>query len=150
MSSHARGRPPIGEITAPQRRTLSELRRFINRRGFPQRSRNSPDILGISGPNVRDQVLQLVRKGYVNRESRKARGLTVLREPLDEVLALLAVPVVGSVAAVEPGPLLEDFRLHDQRVAELDPEHVVTADAARAGPVRRGESAATCGVLVCL
>ena len=42
----------------------------------------------MSGPSVRDQVNQLVRKGYVNRESRKARGLTVLREPADEVLVL--------------------------------------------------------------
>ncbi|MYB37739.1 MAG: hypothetical protein F4Y26_10220 [Gammaproteobacteria bacterium] len=133
-------------------------------------------MLGLSGPSVRDQVHQLVRKGYLNRESRKARGLTVLREPLDEVLALLAVPVVGSVPAVEPGPLLEVLRLDDQRV-------VVTADAAHGGPVQRierdaaadsrsagptgpeerlmkgrsmprlvsiGESAATSGVLACL
>ena len=35
MSSQARGRPPIEEITDPQRRTLRELRRFTNRRGFP-------------------------------------------------------------------------------------------------------------------
>ncbi len=96
MSSQARGRPPIGAITAPQRRTLSELRRFINRRGFPPTLKELADILGISGPSVRDQVNQLVRKGYVNRESRKARGLTVLREPLDEVLALLVVPAVVS------------------------------------------------------
>ena len=144
--------------------------------GVPQRSRNSRTSSGLSGPSVRDQVNQLVRKGYVNRESRKARGLTVLREPPDEVLALLAVPVVGSVAAVAPGPLLEVLRLDDQRV-------VVTADAARSGPVQRverdaaadnrsagpigpeerfmkgrsmprlvsvGESAATSGVLACL
>ena len=88
MSSQARGRPPTAEITAPQRRTLSALRRFINRRGLPPTLKELADILGISGPSVRDQVNQLVRKGYV-----------------------------GSVAAVKPGPLLEVLRLDDQRFA---------------------------------
>ena len=60
------------------------------------------DILGISPPSLRDQITQLVRKGYVRRESRKARGLTVLREPTDEVLELRAVPIVGRVAAGQP------------------------------------------------
>ncbi|MCY3813468.1 MAG: MarR family transcriptional regulator [Gammaproteobacteria bacterium] len=56
--------------------------------GFPPTLKELADILGISGPSVRDQVNQLVRKGYVNRESRKARGLTVLRVPPDEVPVL--------------------------------------------------------------
>ena len=60
------------------------------------------DILGISPPSLRDQITQLVRKGYVRRESRKARGLTVLREPTDEVLELRAVPIVCRVAAGQP------------------------------------------------
>ena len=102
MSGKARGRRPVEEITDPQRRTLHELRRFINRRGFPPTIQELADILGISPPSVRDQITQLVRKGYVRRESRKARGLTVLREPTDEVLELRAVPIVGRVAAGQP------------------------------------------------
>ena len=102
MSGKARGRRPVEEITDPQRRTLQELRRFTNRRGFPPTIQELADMLGISPPSVRDQVNQLVRKGYVKRESRKARGLTVLREPMDEVLDLLAVPIVGRVAAGQP------------------------------------------------
>ncbi len=102
MSGKARGRRPVQEITGPQRRTLHELRCFINRRGFPPTIQELADILGISSPSLRDQVKQLVRKGYVRRESRKARGLTVLREPTDEVLELRAVPIVGRVAAGQP------------------------------------------------
>ena len=102
MSSQARGRPPIEAITGPQRRTLHELQRFTNRRGFPPTIQELADILGISPPSLRDQVNQLVRKGNVRRESRKARGLTVIREPTDEVLELRAVPIVGSVAAGQP------------------------------------------------
>ncbi len=102
MSGQARGRPPVVEITGPQRRTLRELCRFTNLRGFPPTIQELADILGISTPSVRDQVKQLVRKGYVKRESRKARGLTVVREPTDEVFDLQTVPIIGRVAAGQP------------------------------------------------
>ena len=73
-----------------------------NLRGFPPTIQELADILGISTPSVRDQVKQLVRKGYVKRESRKARGLTVVREPTDEVFDLQTVPIIGRVAAGQP------------------------------------------------
>ncbi len=102
MSSQSRGRPRVEEITGPQRRTLGELRRFTRRQGFPPTIQELADILGVSTPSVRDQVSQLVRKGYVKREPRKARGLTILREPTEEVLKLRTVPIVGKVAAGQP------------------------------------------------
>ncbi len=103
MSDESRGgRRPIEEITAPQRRTLGELRRFISQQGFPPTIQELADILGISAPSVRDQVSQLERKGYVKREPRKARGLTVVGEPMEDVADLLAVPIIGKVAAGKP------------------------------------------------
>ena len=129
MSGKARGRRPVQEITDPQRRTLRELRRFTNRRGFPPTIQELADILGISPPSVRDQITQLVRKGYVKRESRKARGLTVIREPAAEMLELRAVPIVGSVAAGQPvlaeeniiGEILVDSRaVHSGRCFALE------------------------------
>ena len=129
MSGKARGRRPVEEITDPQRRTVHELRRFTNRRGFPPTIQELADILGISPPSVRDQIMQLVRKGYVRRESRKARGLTVIREPAAEMLELRAVPIVGSVAAGQPvlaeeniiGEILVDSRaVHSGRCFALE------------------------------
>ena len=129
MSGKARGRRPVEEITDPQRRTLRELRRFTNRRGFPPTIQELADILGISPPSVRDQITQLVRKGYVRRESRKARGLTVIREPAAEMLELRAVPIVGSVAAGQAvlaeeniiGEILVDSRaVHSGRCFALE------------------------------
>ena len=102
MNGQPRGRRPAVEITDPQRRTLRALRRFIDHRGLPPTIKELADSLGISAPSAHDQVNQLVRKGYVKRESRKARGLTVVREPMDDVLELLVVPIVGSVAAGQP------------------------------------------------
>ena len=102
MSDQSRGRRRVEEITAPQRRTLQELRRFIDRQGFPPTIQELADVLGISPPSVHSQVKQLVRKGYVKRESKKARGLTIVREPSAEVLDLLPVPILGKVAAGQP------------------------------------------------
>ena len=102
MSDQSRGRRRVEEITAPQRRTLQELRRFTDRQGFPPTIQELADVLGISPPSVHSQVKQLVRKGYVKREARKARGLTIVREPSAEVLDLLPVPIVGKVAAGQP------------------------------------------------
>ena len=102
MQAPARGRRPVDEITSPQRRTLRELRHFTNQRGFPPTIKELADVLGISPPSAHDQVSQLVRKGYLKRESRKARGLTIVREPTDQVVDLLPVPIVGQVAAGQP------------------------------------------------
>ena len=103
MSDESRvGRRPVEEITDPQRRTLGELRRFIGQQGFPPTIQELADILGISAPSARDQVTQLERKGYVKREPRKARGLTVVGDPMADVADLLAVPIIGKVAAGQP------------------------------------------------
>ena len=102
MQALARGRRPVDEITSPQRRTLRELRRFTSERGFPPTIKELADVLGISPPSAHEQVSQLVRKGYLKRESRKARGLTIVREPTDQVVDLRPVPIVGRVAAGQP------------------------------------------------
>ncbi len=139
MSSQSRGRPRVEEITGPQRRTLGELRRFTGQQGFPPTIQELADILGISTPSVRDQVSQLVRKGYVKREAKKARGLTILREPTEEVLKLRTVPIVGKVAASQPilaekyiiGEVLVDSRVarHGRCFAlEVQGDSMIDAD----------------------
>jgi len=99
MSQRPRGRRPVQEITEPQRRTLKEIGLFTNRRGFPPTMKELADILGISHASAHGQVNQLVRKGYLKREPRKARGIAIIREPEDDIPDLVAVPIVGRVAA---------------------------------------------------
>ncbi|MFO7686978.1 MAG: MarR family transcriptional regulator [Desulfobacterales bacterium] len=84
MNRKPRGRHPVQEISEPQRRTLKEIRLFTNQRGFPPTMKELADILGISHASVHGQVNQLVRKGYLKREPRKARSIVVAREPADE------------------------------------------------------------------
>lgn len=76
-----RGRPPVEGITEPQRRTLAAIRTHIARRGFPPTVQELGEILDIAPASAHEQVNQLVRKGYLRRDPRKARSLEVLKEP---------------------------------------------------------------------
>jgi len=96
------GRRPIVSITEHQRRTLREIRDFIARKGYPPTIQELAEILGITHASAHAQVNQLVRKGYLKREPRKARGLAVVREPEDDITDLVPVPILGRVAAGQP------------------------------------------------
>jgi repressor LexA len=58
--------------------------------------------LGVSPATAHEQVGQLVRKGFVRREPRKARGIFLVREPDEQPTDLVSVPLVGSVPAGLP------------------------------------------------
>lgn len=96
------GRPPVETLTDPQRRTLQTIREFLLTRGFPPTIQEIADERSIKGPSAYDQVNQLVRKGYLHRERRKARGITILREPKDGLAGVTSIPIVGKVAAGRP------------------------------------------------
>ncbi|MFQ5732744.1 MAG: transcriptional repressor LexA [Planctomycetaceae bacterium] len=98
-----RGRPRIKTLTESQRRTLSAIERYIAQQGIPPTMQELAEMLDVTTSGAYDQVNQLVRKGYVRRRPRQARGLTVLRRTKDEGIAdLVPVPLVGSVAAGQP------------------------------------------------
>jgi len=118
-----RGRKPVAEITGPQRRTLREILRFTTRRGFPPTMAELADSLGISQASAHEQVGQLERKGYLRREPNKARGLVVVKQPVDDVEDVLPVPIIGTVAGGTP--LLAE----ENRVGEV----LVEARLARSG-----------------
>ena len=96
------GRPRIAELTDPQRRTLEMLQKLIIRHKIPPTMKELAVACDVSVGTIQDQVAQLVVKGYVRKEPHKARNLTVLRTALEEVAALVEVPVVGAVAAGAP------------------------------------------------
>ncbi len=99
-----RGRPPVETLTDPQRRAFRAITEFIARHGFPPTAQELADSLGVSGPSAHALVGQLVRKDYLKRESRKARGLSIVRE-IDDAprkMVLVSVPIVGRVAAGQP------------------------------------------------
>lgn len=96
------GRKLTAEITDPQLRTLRAIRKFVDQRGFPPTAAELGEMLSITNASAHDQISQLVRKGYLKREPGKARGLTIVRDPVGAVLGLVSVPVIGRVAAGVP------------------------------------------------
>jgi len=72
-----RGKAPVEAITDPQAETLRMISELIAQQGFPPTMKELADRLGISGASVHDQINQLVRKGYLRREPRKARGIAI-------------------------------------------------------------------------
>lgn len=106
MSNHKkrRGRPPVQTLTDPQRRAFRAVSAFLARHGFPPTAQELADALGVSGPSAHALVSQLVRKDYLKRESRKARGLSIVRD-IDDApnkVVLVSVPIIGRVAAGQP------------------------------------------------
>ena len=101
-ASKGPGRPRVTGITPPQRNTLKEIAEFASTKGYPPTIQELADLLGISHASAHEQVSQLVRKGYLRRETRKARGIAIVRKPEEDVADLVAVPIVGRVAAGQP------------------------------------------------
>ena len=119
-ASKGPGRPRMTGITPPQRNTLKEIAEFASKKGYPPTIQELAEILGISHASAHEQVSQLVRKGYLRREARKARGIAVVREPEEDVADLVAVPIVGRVAAGQPILAVENIVgevLVEERVA---------------------------------
>ena len=97
-----RGRRPIEGLTETQQRVFRAVRDFIAQRGFPPTAKELGEVLDVSSATAHEQVGQLVRKGYLQREPRKARGLSILRDPDDKPADLVSVPLLGMVPAGSP------------------------------------------------
>lgn len=106
-TTRKRGRPQEVEITDAQRRTLSEVRAFIIKRGFPPTMNELGELLEVTSASAHQLVVQLERKGYLKREPRKARNLSVVREAHSSLGTLVPVPLVGLVKA-GPAMLAEE------------------------------------------
>lgn len=98
----ARGRRPISAITGSQQRVLRAITQFIRKHNYPPTLQELADGLAMAGPSIYEQVNQLVKKGYLKRDAGKARGLKVLKQPDDIVAEMVAVSIVGAVAAGSP------------------------------------------------
>ncbi|MFQ5734294.1 MAG: transcriptional repressor LexA, partial [Planctomycetaceae bacterium] len=94
-----RGRPRVETITPKQRETLRAVRDFLAQRGQPPTISELADLLGVTGPTAFASVSQLVRKGFLRRDANKRRGISIAREPRDEIAERVVIPVLGQVSA---------------------------------------------------
>ncbi len=108
-------------LTRRQREILEFIHTAIGERGYPPTIREIGEAFGIRSTNgVNDHLKALERKGYLTRGDKKSRTLTPTAKALEELgpvggggagnvlpalvpnSTLVAVPVVGRVAAGDP------------------------------------------------
>lgn len=99
---HSTGRPLVLELTEPQRRTLEVLQKLIARNKVPPTVKELAAARDVAIGTIQDQLAQLIRKGYVQRDPHKARNLSILRSPAEEVGEVVEIPILGTVAAGSP------------------------------------------------
>jgi repressor LexA len=94
-------------LSTKQQKILDFLRRFIREKDYPPSIRDIQEACGISSTSVVDYNLKaLERMGYIHRDREVSRAIELLdgsgRRP-----RMIAVPVVGQIAAGQPIPVPE-------------------------------------------
>lgn len=98
-------------LTDRQSVILSFIREFASEKGYPPTIPEIQEEFGIRSPNgVNNHIKALIRKGYLKRDSSRARAL-------DIVGRIEGIPIIGRVAAGQPILAEENlegyFNLHD-------------------------------------
>ncbi len=97
-------------LSPRQREVLDFIKKHLEKQGFPPSYREIGAELDIGSTNaVRDHILALERKGYLERKGSRSRGLTLtlpteeLEQDQEQALSgLIPVPILGPVAAGQP------------------------------------------------
>jgi repressor LexA len=101
-------RPGAAMLTPKQVRVLDCITRWVQEQGYPPTFQELAQALHLTVKNARDYVLLLERKGYLRRQLKVARGMTLLKRPATE--SLLELPLIGRVMAGHP---VEVFEAHE-------------------------------------
>jgi repressor LexA len=93
------------KLSDKQRRIISYIDRFLADKGYPPSIRDIQAGCKISSTSVVDYNLNILEsRGYLRRHADVSRGIKLLnKEPTTEML--VAVPVIGMIAAGEPIPV---------------------------------------------
>jgi repressor LexA len=93
------------KLSDKQRRIISYIDHFLTDKGYPPSIRDIQAGCKISSTSVVDYNLNILEsRGYLSRHADVSRGIKLLnKEPTAEML--VAVPVIGLIAAGEPIPV---------------------------------------------
>ncbi len=96
------------QLTKRQREILEFIRTFVDEHGFPPTVREIQAGLGISSTSVVDynlNVLEYLR--FIRRNRNISRGIELLERRQAAREAVVRVPLVGTIAAGQPLPVLD-------------------------------------------
>ena len=119
------------KLTERQRAILEFIEEVIDEEGYPPTVREICKRFRISSPRgVSDHLGALERKGFIEREAGKARGIRLVQK-------LSGMPIVGRVAAGDPIMAIENvedqldmadlFGRHDVFAVEVDGDSMMEA-----------------------
>ncbi len=93
------------ELSAKQRRILEFIREFIDEHDYPPSIRQIQEACSISSTSVVDYNLRILEKsGYIRRDREVSRAIELL-EPGGRRPRVVAVPIIGTIAAGQPIPV---------------------------------------------
>ena len=93
------------KLSDKQRRIISYINRFLSDKGYPPSIRDIQAGCGISSTSVVDYNLNILEnKGHIRRHAEVSRGIKLLTKT-SESESMVAVPVIGTIAAGEPIPV---------------------------------------------
>lgn len=90
------------ELTKSQQKTLREIQKFIDQRGFPPTVEELAQRLKLTKATVHGSIDRLIQKGFLRRTHGKARSIEVVRVQTASVIDVVAIPLVGDVPAGIP------------------------------------------------
>lgn len=91
-----------GNLTPAQETMLRAITAFKDRRGVAPTVQELADVLSIQPPSAHELLRRLEEKGYIQREPRKARMMTVVKDFTPRTRQTVNIPVIGRVAAGTP------------------------------------------------
>jgi len=93
------------KLSDKQRRIISYINRFVSDKGYPPSIRDIQTGCAISSTSVVDYNLNILEsKGHIRRHAEVSRGIKLLTRTPDTE-PMIAVPVIGTIAAGEPIPV---------------------------------------------
>jgi repressor LexA len=93
------------KLSDKQRSIIKFIDRFLKDRGYPPSIRDIQNACRISSTSVVDYNLNiLANRGYISRHADVSRGIRLLNKTLTSE-TMIAVPVIGIIAAGEPIPV---------------------------------------------
>ena len=93
------------KLSDKQQRIISYINRFVSDKGYPPSIRDIQAGCGISSTSVVDYNLNILEsKGHIRRHAEVSRGIKLLTKTPDSE-PMVAVPVIGTIAAGEPIPV---------------------------------------------
>lgn len=116
------------ELSEKQDRMLDFISDFLDQHDYPPSIRQIQEGCGISSTSVVDYNLRILeRKGYIRRDREVSRAIELLHRGSPRRSRVMAVPIIGTIAAGSPIPVpdSQSWQNLDYRESiEVTPEFV--------------------------